>query len=174
MKIIKSFSYRFAEEILDSAFNQLKNEIISAISDSDWIFIDPPKTRIRKDKIVAQLDINQRETNKSIELQFQKLGWTCQPKIISNSSSNLVADFKKDKIQVEVQFGNMARWYTDIFKFLLSYSADDIEIGVLIVPVLDTAKRIDENIVNFERIIRELPHANMGITLPIWIIGVGV
>lgn len=68
----------------------------------------------------------------------------------------------------------MARWYTDIFKFLLSYSADDIEIGVLIVPVLDTAKRIDENVVNFERIIRELPHAKMGITLPIWIIGVGV
>jgi len=26
MKIIKSFSYRFAEEILDSAFKQLKNE----------------------------------------------------------------------------------------------------------------------------------------------------
>ena len=68
----------------------------------------------------------------------------------------------------------MARWYTDVFKFLLSYSANDIEVGVLIVPMQDTAKRIDENIVYCERVMRELPHAKMGITLPIWIIGVEI
>jgi len=65
----------------------------------------------------------------------------------------------------------MARWYTDVFKFLLSYSADDIEVGVLAVPMQDTAARIDENVVYFERVLRELPHARMGITIPIWVLG---
>ena len=56
--------------------------------------------------------------------------------------------------------------------FLLSYSSGDIEVGILIVPMQATAKRIDENVVNYERVVRELPHAKMGITLPIWVIGV--
>ena len=66
----------------------------------------------------------------------------------------------------------MARWYTDVFKFLLSYSADDIEVGVLVVPMQATANKIDENIAYYERVIRELPHAKMGITIPIWVVGV--
>lgn len=107
-----------------------------------------------------------------IEGAFQAKGWEIKPKIISESESKLESDFKKGKIQVEVQFGNMARWYTDVFKFLLSYSSDDIEIGVLIVPMQATAKLIDENVVYYERVIRELPHAKMGITIPIWVIGV--
>ena len=67
----------------------------------------------------------------------------------------------------------MARWYTDVFKFLLSYAADDIEVGVLMVPMLDIAKKIDENVVNYERVTRELPHAKMAITIPVWVIGLG-
>jgi hypothetical protein len=102
---------------------------------------------------------------------FQDRGWEVEPKIISNADSKLKADFKKSGIQIEVQFGNMARWYTDVLKFLLSYSIDVIEVGVLIVPMLQTAKKIDENVVNFERVIRELPHAKMSISLPILVIG---
>jgi len=66
----------------------------------------------------------------------------------------------------------MARWYTDVFKFLLSYAADDIEVGVLVAAMHDTANKIDENVVYYERVIRELPHAKMGITIPIWVLGV--
>jgi len=71
-----------------------------------------------------------------------------------------------------VQFGNAARWYADVFKFLLSYAADDIEVGVLVVPMQRTAKRIDENIISYERVLRELPHAKMAVTLPVLVIGV--
>ena len=112
-------------------------------------------------------------TNLAIEEAFRQRGWEIRPRIISTAKSNLASDFKKGKVQVEVQLGNMARWYTDVFKFLLSYSADDIEIGVLAVPVQATAKQIDENIANYERVTRELPHAKMGITLPIWVLGLG-
>ncbi len=49
--------------------------------------------------------------------------------------------------------------------------ADDIEVGVLAVPVQATAAKIDENVVYYERVMRELPHAKMGITIPIWVLG---
>ena len=122
------------------------------------------------ERIVSDLTIAQIATNKELEEAFRRKGWIIKPKIISESESKLEADFKKGKIQVEVQFGNMARWYTDVFKFLLSYAADDIEVGVLVVSMHDKANKIDENVVYFERVIRELPHAKMGITIPIWVL----
>jgi hypothetical protein len=44
---------------------------------------------------------------------------------------------------------------------------------VLVVPMQDVAKQIDENVAYYERVTRELPHAKMGITLPIWVLGLG-
>ena len=70
--------------------------------------------------------------------------------------SRLAADYKKRfndlTIQAEVQFGNMARWYSDIFKFQAAYSQGLIDIGLCIVPTQALASRIDSNITNFERI----------------------
>ena len=147
-------------------------EIKAAITSADWVIINPPKVRKRKGKVVATIDIDQTATNKDIEQQFSTRGWEPGRQIVSNSPSMLAADFNKNVIQVEVQFGNAARWYADVFKFLLSYSADDIEVGVLVVPMQTTARRIDENIISYERVLRELPHAKMAVTLPVLVIGV--
>lgn len=172
MRIQERHSYRYAEEILDQAFPTEKNEILQVLRSTPFTERATPTLRRRGGRVVANLTIDQVATNRELETAFQQRGWITKPKIISGSQSKLEADFKKGKIQVEVQFGNMARWYTDVFKFLLSYAADDIEVGVLVVAMHDIAKKIDENVVNYERIIRELPHAKMGITLPIWVLGV--
>jgi len=172
VKIQERHSYRYAEEILDKAFATEKDEILEVLQSTPFINRADTKVRKREGRVVARLTIDQIATNKQLETAFQEKGWMIKPKIISESESRLEADFKKEKVQVEVQFGNMARWYTDVFKFLLSYAADDIEVGVLVVPVHDTANKIDENVVYFERVIRELPHAKMGITIPIWVLGV--
>ncbi|MDP9021598.1 MAG: hypothetical protein M3N57_02650, partial [Actinomycetota bacterium] len=108
---------------------------------------------------------------------FGAAGWEPQPYIVDPSrtdlpATGLKADFKRDKIQIEAQFGNMARWYTDVFKFQLSYSIDQIDVAVLIVPMKRFANLIDENVAYMERISRELPTAKMSLTLPIWVIGV--
>jgi Restriction endonuclease BglII len=66
----------------------------------------------------------------------------------------------------------MARWYTDVFKFQVSYSQDLIDVGVLVVPTQKFANTIDENVAYFERVKRELPYAKMSITLPIWLLGI--
>jgi len=174
MEIIETYSYRHAEAILTTTYRREKKEIIEVLQETTWVTYPEPKHRRRHGKIVATLTIDQPKTNRLIETAFQAKGWEVGPRIISESPSRLQSDFKKGEIQVEVQFGNMARWYTDVFKFLLSYSSGDIEIGVLVVPMQATAKQIDENVVYYERVVRELPHAKMGITLPIWIIGIGI
>jgi hypothetical protein len=100
------------------------------------------------------------------------LGWEVHPRITNDNSTKIEADFKKDRIQIEIQFGNMARWYTDVFKFQVSYSLDLIDVGVLICPMQEFADTIDENVVYFERINRELGYAKMSITLPILVLGI--
>lgn len=77
-------------------------------------------------------------------------------------------------IQAEVQFGNMSRWYSDVFKFQTAYSQSLIQLGLSIVPMGSVATRIDSNVANYERTLRELPSAEMSITLPILLIGLDV
>ena len=172
MKIAKVSSYRHADAILKLEFAKERKELFESLKHDPWCHREKANIRRRNDKVVAVLSISQTETNKALEVEFKKWGWKIRPEIISDSESGLAADFRKSKIQVEVQFGNMARWYTDVFKFLLSYSADDIEVGVLVVPMQKTADRIDENVAYYERVMRELPAAKMGITIPILVIGV--
>lgn len=103
-------------------------------------------------------------------------GWDYHPLATAIENSRLAADFHKTfpnmKIQAEVQFGNMSRWYSDIFKLQTAYSQSLVDIGLSIVPMGALARRIDSNIVSYERVVRELPSANLSITLPILVIGV--
>jgi hypothetical protein len=173
MQISQTFSYRHAESILSSEYRAETQEIREVIAAAHWVRKPEVKVRTRNERVVATLSIDQIGTNSVIEDLFRERGWIIRPRIVSHAGSHLAADFKKNAIQVEVQFGNMARWYTDVFKFLLSYAANDIEIGVLIVPMQKVAQKIDENTVYFERVHRELPHAKMAITIPVWVIGLG-
>ena len=173
MVVSTTHSYRHAEAIMEKVYAQERQEILDVIASVNWAPMAKPKTRHRAGKVVATLDISQADTNVLFEKEFTNRGWVKHPRIVSQSRSRLEADFKKGPIQVEIQFGNMARWYTDVFKFLLSYAADDIEVGVLVVPMQDVAKRIDENVVYLERVVRELPHAKMARTIPVWVIGLG-
>ena len=152
MEIAETYSYRHAEAILAYEYSSERDEILAVISEVSWVRIDPPRIRRRNGLVVATLSINQRRTNGQFDEKFQARGWIRHPRIVSHSQSKLEADYKKSGVQVEVQFGNMARWYTDIFKFLLSYAADDIEVGVLIVPTRNVSRMIDENVVDFERV----------------------
>ncbi len=173
MQVEATYSYRHAVAILENEYSTERQEILNSIAAVSWHPKAQPTIRTRQGRQVANLTIDQIATNAAFEEQFRQRSWLIRPRIVSQSESQLAADFKKGSIQVEIQFGNMARWYTDIFKFLLSYSANDIEIGVLIVPMLSVAVKIDENVVNYERVTRELPHAKMAVTIPVWVIGLG-
>jgi hypothetical protein len=114
--------------------------------------------------------VDQDAMNSHLDEALEPLGWEHHPGGII-SGTRLEADYSKGRIQVEVQFGNMARWTYDVFKFQAAYAKDRIDIGILVVPIQWFAKTIGDNIVYFERIRRELPAAKLSITLPILVIG---
>jgi hypothetical protein len=167
------FSYRFAEEILQHEKHvQCWNEIVEAVTSSP-LFIFPGKSKNKRLDVVQQLQNTYFDRKLAIEFK-----WKFHPIATKIPNSNLKADFRKDfnglEVQAEVQFGNMSRWYSDIFKFQAAYSESLTQAAVSIVPMSSLATRIDSNVANFERAKRELPSANLSITLPILLIGVSV
>lgn len=166
------FSYRFASEIAEHARYRIDLQKIFKILDECPSYIYPNKSKTNK-----KLEVVQQLLNTYFDRRFVcDLNWDYHPDATNIHNSDLKADYRKDcnglRIQAEVQFGNMARWYTDIFKFQTAYSQDLIDMGLSIVPLGSLARRIDSNIANYERCVRELPSAKLSISLPILIIGI--
>lgn len=169
---LTTYSYRFAEEVLNSpAFKSERKDIEDIFTSIVVPQLNPPKLRTREGKTMT-FTTAQKDLNVLLNDEFKKKDWECQPPVTEDKVTGIKADYKKSRVQVEVQFGNMARWYTDVFKFQVSYSVGLIDVGVLVVPTQAFANTIDENIAHYERVVRELPYAKMSITLPIWVVGI--
>ena len=170
----KTHNYRFAEQIFEShEFQQIKWEIFDIGKRAPALQLETPKATTKGGKARKRVfTTDQTAMNKWFEKEFQDREWEVHPFVTDEKISQLKADYKKKRVQVEVQFGNMARAIYDVFKMQVSYSQDRIDVGVLIVPMKDFADTIDENIAHFERVARELPYAKMSITLPILVIGI--
>jgi restriction endonuclease BglII len=186
-------SYRYADAVLQHPeFGAARDEIFTILKAAPLPLLDPdnPNPRAggvkyrRRDALKGGkgdryffLPVDQKKLNEHLDAAFEHAGWQPQPTVVDPSSgkgpdTGLKADFKKGRLQIEIQFGNMARWYTDVFKFQLSYALDLIDVGVLVVPMQAFANMIDENVAYYERVARELPWAKMSLTLPILVIGV--
>lgn len=160
------------------AFAGEKKDVVEIFANLRVPLLDPPKKRIRKNKKTGEVvktmifTTDQQQMNRLLDKEFKARKWNCQPLVTDDKVTNIKADYKRGRVQVEVQFGNMARWYTDVFKFQVSYSLGLIDVGILVVPAQDFANTIDENVAHYERVIRELPYAKMSLTLPIWVMGI--
>jgi hypothetical protein len=165
------FSYRYAEEIVQHARHLNAWEEINAVLSNAPLFVFPGKSKKNR-----KLDVVQQVMNTYFDrVLVIESGWEYHPLATRIENSGLTADFKKSfgdlTIQAEIQFGNMSRWYSDVFKFQAAYSQSLIKVGLSIIPMGSLARRIDSNIVNFERAKRELPSAELSVTLPILMIG---
>lgn len=175
---IKTYSYRNAEEIMEHPRYKNAYEEIMRICRECPIPVYEGKSEKQKNK-----DVLQQIMNTYFKLRFVSLGWEEEPLATpDNNEDSLRSDFRKTfydsesneklmTVQIEVEFGNTASSYRNYFKFQLSYSYDMAEICVLIVPSYDLANRIDTNVSNFEKIVREMPSAKLSITVPILVIG---
>ena len=190
---LRFLDYRYAEAVLDHpTFGLSKAEILDILDSAPVPLLDPAELEPRRGGVKRRkreptkadpapryffLPVDQKALNAHLDGDFKRREWELQPPIVSRDrtggpETGLKGDYKKGRLQVEVQFGNMARWYTDVFKFQLSYSLGEIDVAVLVVPTQAFANLIDENVAHFERVCRELPWAKMSLTLPIWVIGV--
>lgn len=123
-------------------------------------------------------DVKQGLLNKMIEFVFNNYGWANQPYIDTREKreSSQRGDFSKKtkdgiNIFVEVEFGNIASSFRDLYKFNLAYSLDTYDCGVFIIPMSDLARRID-TIQSFEGAKQIITEGRNFINLPLILIGI--
>lgn len=173
---IKTYSYRFANEILEHPlYQEIQGELFYICSHCP-IPVYTGKSSNQKSK-----DVVQQIMNTYFKLQFEAHGWESEPLATPDKNEDeLRADFRKTftttsgeniTIQIEVEFGNIASSYRNYFKFQLSFSYDMTDICVLIVPSQKLANRIDSGVSCYEKAIREIPQAKLSVTVPILVVG---
>lgn len=175
---IKTFSYRFAEEILQHPRYLAAYEEIVQVCRECPLPVYPGKSANQ-----PHLDVVQQVMNSFFFKRFESLGWETEPAATPDDNEDeLRSDFRKTfvnpdtgevlvTVQIEVEFGNVASSYRNYFKFQLSYSYSLTDICVLIVPSQHLSTRIDSGVSNFEKTCREIPSAKLSITVPTLVIG---
>ena len=174
---VKTYSYRFAEEILQhERHREAYNELMD-ICKKCPIPVYQGKSAKQK-----RLDVVQQLMNSYFYEAFKMHGWEEEPLATPDTNEDaLRSDFRKSfhkeaiygpiTVQIEVEFGNVASSYRNYFKFQLSYSYDLTDVCVLIVPSQHLCTRIDSGVSNYEKVLREIPSAKLSITVPTLVIG---
>jgi len=162
---LRKFSYRFAEQVLNSKL-ALKQEI-------EKIFTNPS---------VDISSLSRPQFNKILEERFVDKGWKSQPPVFDEPKDPTAKmDFLKERVGIEVGFGHASFIGIDLLKFqVASYSGlDKIDVGVYIVTTKNFQKRMKkeygknwEGSLSFEKVVKYLPHFKSAIQLPIYVIGV--
>ena len=90
----------------------------------------------------------------------------------NTEAMNLRYGYRRGQVQSETQFGNVARYYTDIMKLEKAYKEGEIKYGIYILPTKDRAKDIGSNIANFEKARDELREFRNIIEVPLVLYGI--
>ena len=165
--ILKRFSYRFAEEVLNSKL-ALKNEIEEVLLD---------------DRIdIATL--SRPHFNEVLKELFVKKGWESQPPVFDEPKDpSAKMDFMKERVGIEVAFGHSSFIGIDLLKFqICSYSGfDKIDVGVYVVTTRNFQKIMKKNYdqnwegsLTFKKVKSYLPHFKSAIQVPIYVLGIDI
>ncbi len=177
---IETFSYRYSQEILEhKCCKEALDEIIEICSKC------PLPVYKGKSKSQPKLDVVQQIINTYFSLAFKNKRWECEPYVTPDEFvDSLRGDYRKSfvkqgsddnnesfTLQIEVEMGNSASSYRNYFKFQLSYAHKMADIAILILPCDKLSKRIDSGVASFEKTKREIPSADLSITVPTLVIG---
>jgi hypothetical protein len=110
---------------LNTKYNIEINEINECINSLDW-----------KNSFSLEIDgkdyRNQDAYNRALESKFKEKHWDCQP--VLTEKIPFIGDFRKNKVYVEIEFGNSASLFRDYYKFHYGWKFNKIELAVLVVP----------------------------------------
>jgi hypothetical protein len=107
-----------------------------------------------------------------------KRDWDWHPLIIEpdpddrSKRSQLRSDFRKSRIEVEVQFGNVARYAYDVYKMAISMALGNADVGLQVVCTKRFAAITGGNIAYYERAVRELERSRLTLIVPLVVIGI--
>ncbi len=162
---LRRFSFRFAEQVLNSKL-KLKSEIEGVLT--------TPTFKIA--------ELSRPKFNEELDNLFASSGWECQPAVFDEPADpSARMDFMKERIGIEVAFGHASFIGIDLLKFqVASYSGlDKIDVGVYVVTTKNFQRIMKnefnnnwEGSLNFEKVIKYLPHFKSAIQLPIYVLGI--
>lgn len=188
--IIRSRSHLYAQTIAEGDFRVEWEELLDVLGT-----IEPPlrvagpftptgrpptpKRQFRNiggRRRLALFPIDQAAFNALLDVRLRGLGWTSQPiargdLVAGPIPNNLLGDFAKGGIFVEVEFGNMASAFRDLFKFQIASRSGAGRMGVLVVASDKVARFFDQGVATFEQVTRLLPYMGIGLQLPTVVVG---
>lgn len=138
-------------------------------------------------KVNFRVDKSQNFYNRELEAKFSEYGWDKEGRAIPEL--DLKYDFRKNGIQLEVEFGNARSYYQDYIKFMLSYHSKQIQMGILVTPTVGFAKLLCEigkqkallrgkksysGMMHFEKAYREFRYLKVIFDMPIVLIGIDI
>jgi hypothetical protein len=186
-------SHRHAEDILDGAFRAEWEELLDVLGTLEvplrpagpYTLVGRPKTPKRQmrefggRRASVLLPVDQSAMNAGIDAGLMARGWTRQPYILLGPDggpldTHLRGDFEKNGVFVEVEFGNVASLYRDLFKFHIAGTTGAAEVGVIVVATAQLAMLFDQGQATWEQAISLLPYMRAGLQLPSAIIGLDV
>lgn len=188
--LLRTSSHLFAQTIAEGDFRREWEELLDVLGSIDPPLRDAgpftaagrpptPKRQFRTiggRRRLALFPINQAEFNRLIDTRLRALGWDRQPVargelVAGPIPSGLLGDFAKAGIFVEVEFGNMASAFRDLFKFQIASRSGAGRMGVLIVASDRVARFFDQGVATFEQVDRLLPYMGIGLQLPTVVVG---
>jgi hypothetical protein len=141
-----------------------------------------PKRQTRQlggKRALALLPIDQVGLNLYLDASLGALGWARQPLVLGSSfgaelDSYLKGDFALNGVFVEVEFGNTASLFRDLFKFQIAGRSGVGKVGVLVVATGPMTRLFDSGVAMFEQAEKLLPAMNIGLALPTVIVGLEI
>jgi len=159
----QTFSYRFAEQVLNSKLGT-KREIEDVISS------------------IRPRGYSRPELNEAFRAKFLKGHWMEQPQVFEKVTDiTAKIDYLKDRVGVEVAFSHSSFIGIDLLKFqTLSYSnLDKIDVGVYITMTREQRRRFEheynkkwQGSITFEKVCKYLPHFRSAIQVPVFVYGI--
>jgi hypothetical protein len=164
---LRTFSFRFAEEVLNSKLAH-KKDIESILTH----------------KSLDLSELSRPKFNEKLDDLFVDSKWQRQPSVFNEGDEAFAKmDFLKDRIGIEVEFGHASFIGIDLIKFqVASYSSiDKIDLGFYVTTTTNFQKTLKkdysqnwEGSLTFEKVCRYLPLIKSAIHVPVFVYGIDI
>lgn len=188
---ISSLSHLFGETIAEHGFPVEYDELLEILGSTALPLREAepftergrpttPKRQMKRvggRRAAALFPVDQAALNRELQDRLRAVGWTAEPVATGHPLGTaadlaLRGDFAKEGLFVEVEFGNSASLFRDLFKFQVASRSGAGEVAVLIVATAHLAKFFDSGVATFEQATGLIPYMRIGIQMPVWIVGI--